>query len=129
MADGTRTGIVGAVAPTPTTGWNDEAQVGWYLDRIDRLPPRLAGEAVLPELLPAEPRRVLDLGCGDGRLAAPVADARPSVEAVVCADRSAAMLDKARERFAGDDRVEIVTHDLADPLGPLAEAGPFDVVV
>ena len=98
-------------------------------DRIDRLPPRLAGEQVLAEALPPEPRRVLDLGCGDGRLAGLVVDARPSVEAVVCADRSAAMLEKAQERFAGDVRVEIVTHDLADPVGPLAEGGPFDVVV
>ena len=126
MADEGRTGIVGEVAATPTAGWDDDEQVRWYLDRIDRLPPRLAGEQVLAEALPAEPKRVLDLGCGDGRLAALVLDARPSVTSVVAVDRSAPMLASARERFAGDDRVEIATLDLDDPLGPL---GRFDVIV
>jgi SAM-dependent methyltransferase len=129
MADGTRTGIVGAVAPTPTAGWQDEEQVGWYLDRIDRLPPRLAGEAVLAELLPPEPARVLDLGCGDGRLAQLVLDARPSVTSVVGVDLSPPMLEAARERFAGDDRVSLGTHDLNDPIDALAVDGGFDVVV
>jgi tRNA (cmo5U34)-methyltransferase len=126
MADAGRTGIIGEVAATPTAGWDDDEQVRWYLDRIDRLPPRLAGEQVLAEVLPAEPVRALDLGCGDGRLAALVLGARPSVTAVVAVDRSEPMLASARERFADDDRVEIATFDLNDPLGPL---GRFDVVV
>src|SRR5215471_5945374 len=50
--------------------WRDAAQVDEYVTRISTLPPRLAGEAVLVDVLPTAPRRVLDLGCGDGRLAA-----------------------------------------------------------
>jgi len=126
MDDAGRTGIVGEVAATPTTGWDDDEQVRWYLDRIDRLPPRLAGEQVLAEALPPEPRRVLDLGCGDGRLAALVLETRPSVTSVVAVDLSPPMLESARARFADDERVEIDTFDLNDPLGAL---GRFDVIV
>lgn len=126
MADARRTGIVGEVAATPMAGWDDHEQVRWYLDRIDRLPPRLAGEQVLAEALPPEPKRVLDLACGDGRLAALALEARPSVESVVAVDLSPPMLESARARFADDPRVEIDTFDLNDPLGPL---GRFDVIV
>jgi len=126
MDDGSGSGIIGDVAATPTAGWDDAQQVGWYLDRIDRLPPRLAGESVLAEILPPNPARVLDLGCGDGRLATLVLEARPSVSSVTLVDRSEPMLEAARTRFAGNDRVEIRTWDLNDPLGPL---GRFDVIV
>ncbi len=111
---------------TPTGGWSDPEQVAWYTDRIGALAPRLAGEEVLREVLPAAPERVLDLGCGDGRLAALVLDARPTVTDVVAVDRSEPMLDEARARFAGDARVEVVRGDLGDPL---TFDRPFDLVV
>jgi SAM-dependent methyltransferase len=41
-------------------------------------------------------------------------------------DFSDVMLAAARERLGGDERVEIVKHDLAEPLPAL---GPFDAVV
>jgi SAM-dependent methyltransferase len=90
------------------------------------LAPRLAGEDVLIDALPAEPRRVLDLGCGDGRLAARVLDARPSVEQVVGVDSSPPMLTRARERFSDDPRVEIRAGDLREPIRGL---GHFDLIV
>ena len=62
--------------PADATGWRDPAQVDEYVSRISVLAPRLAGEEVLVDALPPEPRRVLDLGCGDGRLAARVLEAR-----------------------------------------------------
>jgi len=111
------------VAPT---GWRDPNQVEGYLHRIDRLEARRAGEQMLAEILPPRPLRVLDLGCGDGRLAALVLDARPSVSEVVAIDVSPPMLERARDRFAGDDRVAVHDRDLAEPLGPL---GRFDAVV
>jgi tRNA (cmo5U34)-methyltransferase len=107
-------------------GWRDPAQVDEYLGRVGRLPPRVAGEEVLVEILPASPRRVLDLGCGDGRLAALVLEARPQVAEVVAVDSSPPMLDRARTRFADDPRVDVRAGDLADPLGPL---GRFDLIV
>ena len=111
---------------TPTAGWGDPAQVDWYLERIGGLPPRVAGEDVLRELLPPHPRSVLDLGCGDGRLASLALEARPMVSHVVAVDVSASMLDRARQRFADDPRVTVRPWDLADPIVAL---GTFDVII
>jgi SAM-dependent methyltransferase len=112
-------------APLPD-GWKNEDQVTEYLERVGVLPPRLAGEEALISALPAEPSSVLDLGAGDGRLAALVAATRPSVDRVVLLDNSPPMLDRARSRFAGDKRFEIHDHDLQEPL---STSGGFDVVV
>lgn len=106
--------------------WTDAPKVDEYLDRMPKLAARRAGEAMLVELLPAEPRRVLDLGCGDGVLAALVLDARPSVVEAVVVDNSPPMLAHTRARFAGDARVTVVEGDLADSVAGL---GPADVVV
>lgn len=109
-----------------TDSWQDEDRVEWYLSRIGRLEPRLDGEAALVELLPPTPRRILDLGCGDGRLLAAVLAARPSVEQAVALDVSEPMLVAARDRFVDDARVRVGVHDLREEL-PADE--PFDVVV
>ena len=111
---------------TPTGGWNDPEQVDWYTSRIGGLEPRRAGEEVLIEVLPDSPRRVLDLGCGDGRLGALVLDARASVEHLVAVDRSPPMLERARQRFADDARAVVRHWDLADAITAL---GRFDLVV
>ena len=116
----------GPTPPTPTGGWSDEAQVTWYLDRIGKLEARRAGERMLVDVLPAEPRRVLDLGCGDGRLAALVLAHRPSVVEVVGLDCSIPMLERAKDRFGGDQRVTVRYGDLRAPLPPF---GGFDVIV
>lgn len=112
--------------PPPTATWHDQVKVGEYLDRVGRLEARLAGERTLTELLPPAPRSVLDLGCGDGRLAALVLDACPSIERAVAVDASPPMLAAARERFADDGRVSVVEADLREPV---AGWGRFDVVV
>jgi cyclopropane fatty-acyl-phospholipid synthase-like methyltransferase len=114
------------VDTTPTGGWSDETQVEWYTQRIGRLEARLAGERVLAEVLPPAPTTVLDLGCGDGRLAALVLTLRPSVEQVVAVDLSPPMRERARARFADDARVDVRAADLRDPIGPL---GRFDLIV
>ena len=113
-------------AATPTGGWNDPEQVDWYTSRIGGLEPRRAGEGVMLDTIPDSPRRVLDLGCGDGRLAKLVLDARGSVEYLVAIDRSAPMLERARRRFADDERVAVRHWDLADAITAL---GQFDLVV
>src|SRR5207237_9215706 len=91
----------------------------------DDIPHRMEGFAVLMELLPAAPRRVLDLGTGDGYTLGLVRSVHAEAEGVGV-DFSAEMLGLARERFAGDAGVEIVEHDLDLPLPPL---GRFDLVV
>jgi tRNA (cmo5U34)-methyltransferase len=106
--------------------WNDADKVDEYLARVGELPPRLAGEAVLAELLPARVERVADYGCGDCRLAALVLDARPTVTELVAIDASPPMLAKARERFQNDDRVRVTEWDLHNDVSDL---GQFDLIV
>jgi len=119
---------------------NDYAQASHalnYLARADHLPHRKEGETVLLELLeqfrllhplnqlePGQPR-VLDLGCGDGRLLALVKQARPEIEGVAL-DFSETMLKAVRERFTGEPSMTVVEHNMDNPLPNL---GPFHAVV
>ncbi len=104
--------------------WPDAPHALAYLEHRDQIPHRAEGCAVVLEIL-GRPQRVLDLGTGDGVLLAMVRSQWPDVEAVGI-DFSAAMLDAARARFAGDGAVTIVEHDLDQPLPGL---GRFDTVV
>lgn len=112
--------------PDQLTTWHSQEKVDEYLARVGGLPGRIAGEGVLVDILPTAPASVLDLGCGDGRLAGLVMAARDSVRSVVAVDRSEPMLAAARARFAGDERVSVRQYDLALPI---AELGSFDVIV
>jgi tRNA (cmo5U34)-methyltransferase len=109
----------------PPSEWTSPECVARYLDRADEFPRRAEGESVLFEQIPKDARRVLDLGTGDGRLLALLARDRRELVGVGV-DFSGVMLDAARERFAGDERMELVRHDLSEPLPAL---GRFDAVV
>lgn len=80
---------------------------------------------MLLQALPAQVRRILDLGTGDGRLVSLLREAHPGAAAIGL-DSSEPMLDRARRRFGDDSAVELRHHDLRDPLPP---AGPFDAIV
>jgi tRNA (cmo5U34)-methyltransferase len=96
-----------------------------YLRRADKLPHRAEGEETLLAELPKNAKRILDLGCGDGRLLALVLLKYPEAEGVAL-DFSEPMLVNARTRFAQNSRIQIIAHDMAQPLPSL---GSFDAVV
>jgi tRNA (cmo5U34)-methyltransferase len=105
--------------------WTTTEHALSYLSRADALPHRMEGEAVLLEHVPVTARRILDLGTGDGRLLALLRIDRPESQGVGL-DISEPMLAAARERFAGDKRIELLSHDMSRPLPDL---GTFDAVV
>lgn len=110
----------------PGEEWtSDEQKVHRYLGRADEFPHRAEGESVLLEHVPRDARRILDLGTGDGRLLALLQVDRPEMLGVGL-DFSELMLGAARKRFADNERIELVAHDLAEPLPAL---GRFDAVV
>jgi trans-aconitate 2-methyltransferase len=88
-------------------------QAGWGAAVLDRLP--LTGN-----------ERVLDAGCGSGRVTEMLLSRLPRGR-VVALDASAAMLEEARRRLADHaDRVEFVQADLARPL-PIGD--PVDAIL
>jgi tRNA (cmo5U34)-methyltransferase len=106
--------------------WVDGDKTTEYLARADRLPHRKEGEGVLVrDLDGALPGKILDLGCGDGRLTALLLGAYPQSVAT-CVDMSPPMVEAVKNRFRGEDRVSIVVHDFADEL-PFD--GPYDAIV
>ena len=111
---------------TPGATWADADRADWYLERMGQLSPRMAGEDVLRSLLPIDPTSLLDLGCGDGRLAGLAVEARPTLQRVMAVDSSPPMLGHARRAFDGDRRITVRHWDLTRSIQPL---GDFDVIV
>lgn len=85
------------------------------------------GAAVLHRLELTGDERVLDAGCGSGRVTELLAERLPRGR-VIALDGSPAMLDEARRRLErfGEDRVEFVQADLREPL-PLPD-GSVDAI-
>ena len=96
-----------------------------YLSRADSIPHRAEGEAVLLEFIPQKVARILDLGTGDGRLLALLRIDRRDAKGVAL-DFSPTMLAAAHARFRDDDQVQVVEHNLDEPLPDL---GRFDAIV
>jgi trans-aconitate 2-methyltransferase len=90
----------------------------WDARTYDRVaaPMTSWGTAVLERLPLAGDERVLDAGCGSGRVTEMLAERLPR-GSVVALDGSAAMVESARGRLARfGDRVEYVVADLGRPL-------------
>jgi SAM-dependent methyltransferase len=111
----------------PSRTWSEEAVVEGYLRRSESNARRREGEQTLLESLPDQPRRIADLGAGEGRMGALILDARPSVREMVAVDSSPAMLRRLGERFRDEPRVTIVAADL-DQFA-VSELGCFEVIV
>ena len=112
------------------TEWKQrpEAAAEWLKYRANSdAPIAHQGEVVLRDyLLSSDMQRVLDLGCGAGRLI-DIARERASDVSAIGLDLSSAMLDEARLRYAGASNVSFAVHDLMDSL-PTA-LGTFDAVM
>jgi tRNA (cmo5U34)-methyltransferase len=112
--------------------WNVPGDVRDYVERVDREDRRAEGLGLLTHLAlraPDEPLRVLDVGTGQGLLAALFLDAFPASVAVGL-DASEPMREVAAERMAPyGDRFRFVMGDFLEGELPPAVGGPFDVVV
>jgi trans-aconitate 2-methyltransferase len=100
----------------------------WDARTYDRVadPQTQWGATVLDRLPLDGTERVLDAGCGSGRVTELLAERLPDGE-VVALDGSASMVEAARERLARfSDRIEYVVADLGQPL-PVD--GTFDAVL
>ena len=106
--------------------WTEPEWALRYLRERDAIPHRVEGLEVLLELLPKKVERVLDLGTGDGNTLALVLSAHPQAQGIGI-DLGDEMLRHARERFAGDERVELRQHDMDNPLP--ADLDGFDAIV
>ena len=97
----------------------------WDAASYDRLPIPMTGWglAVLDRLPLRGDERVLDAGCGTGRVTAALLERLPEGE-VIALDASTSMLERARERL-GDRRVRYLAHDLVEPI-PL---DPVDAIM
>lgn len=102
----------------------------WDAASYDRIatPMTRWGTAVLDRLPLRGDERILDAGCGSGRVTQQLLERLPRGR-VVALDASTAMVEQARERLAAAglaDRAEFVVADLGQPL-PIAE--PVDGVL
>jgi SAM-dependent methyltransferase len=102
-----------------TNEWVNADHAQGFLDKRDQSPQLEVGYSELLKILPLNPHRVLDLGCGDGKVMAMIGGPGVAV------DFSPHMLEQARARFHADD-VEVVEHNLNAPLPDL---GTFDLAV
>lgn len=100
----------------------------WDAPTYDRISDPMArwGSAVLDRLELRGDERVLDAGCGTGRVTEELAERLPAGQ-VVALDASSAMIAEARRRLARfGDRITYLVADLGQPL-PLSE--PVDAVL
>src|SRR6202046_5800758 len=96
---------------SPVNLWGSAGHASDYLSRADSIPHRSEGEATLVEFVPANRRRILDLGTGDGRLLARVKTALSTSVEALAVDFSPAMLQAAGPGLGGDSSVHGVRHN------------------
>jgi tRNA (cmo5U34)-methyltransferase len=105
--------------------WSSAEHALKYLAIADTIPHRTEGEGVLLDHVPKTVQRILDLGTGDGRLRSLLKIDRPQAKSIAL-DFSPTMLEAAQTQFADDNTVQIIAHNLDEPLPML---GTFDAVV
>jgi len=114
--------------------WKSESVAARYLDRKDSRPfiqEQMEVMLRLAEDLCRPVHRFMDLGCGDGVLAAVVLENYPGATAVL-ADHSAPMLEAARGKFqslSGSARFCTVDYSGPEWIQAVAQYSPFDLIV
>lgn len=115
------------VKPTKWQTDTDQGHSQWYIDRFRTLAAEgadLAGEARLIDAMAAPHSRILDAGCGPGRVGAVLAQRGHQVVGV---DADPALIAAAAEDHP---EPKWVVADLAElRLAAIAESQPFDAVV
>jgi len=89
------------------------------------------GEALLQQArreFPAAPRRILELGCGTGRLTAAMAQLWPGAR-IVAVDLAPQMCTRTRARLATHAGLSCVLGDADDPAAPFWQWGPYDLII
>ena len=118
----------------PGHHWREAARVAEYIERTDRSEDRGAGFEVMTKLVPWAadvPFRLLDIGSGQGIVAAAFLDAYPQCTAFGL-DISEAMIEEGESRMTRfGERFSYVLGDFGGGYLPAAVTtlGPFDVVV
>jgi ubiquinone/menaquinone biosynthesis C-methylase UbiE len=115
------------------SSWQNESVAHHFLDERRAAIPYAGDQIALLLQLIAHflhaPRRLLDLGCGDGLLARSVLSVYPEARAVLL-DHAGPMLARAWKAMGPfGDRSSLVQADLAEPLAPAVGAEPFDLIV
>lgn len=96
--------------------WTQENHVKNYLEKmVDNVPHKKELIGMLLAEIPSNVNHVLDLGTGDGRLLWLVLQKMPQTKGVAL-DFSDHMLKRARKRFENNSSVEVIKHDLNNPL-------------
>jgi SAM-dependent methyltransferase len=121
-----------AVADVAGRAWAEAWQHSWDRQQEGYMPDREQRLTALLDVVEAvagpEPL-VLDVACGTGSITRRLLDRLPGARSIAV-DVDPALLSIAGATFAGDDRVRLVTADLASPdwVGLLPET-PVDAVV
>jgi tRNA (cmo5U34)-methyltransferase len=114
--------------------WEQRDFAHRYLEEADiRIPDRRRMLALVRSfyvhfLAPRKWNSVLDLGCGDGVLTHELLGVDDSISATLV-DGSEDMLQKARERLAGFDRIQYIRATFRDLLDLETELPVFDFVI
>lgn len=89
------------------------AEFGWLVEIENPLARATRSERVVQQLAPTPGARVMDVGCGPGRVTLPLARAVGSTGEVIALDVQAAMLAKvaAKARAAGITNIRVVPAD------------------
>jgi SAM-dependent methyltransferase len=106
--------------------WKSVEHALGYLAGADKIPHRTEGESVLLEEVPTQAVRILDIGAGNGRLL-DLCLLKCHNACGIALDFSPPMLKKLRDKYGKKKRVEVIEHDINNPLPSLL--GSFDVIV